>query len=85
MVNFICNLEESSSKVSRKKGLSMENNLLEEKAKEAKRAYYKNYREANKEKITARTKEWLDNNKQKKKQYNENYWKKKAEQLIESK
>lgn len=46
----------------------------EEKIKEIKRAYYKKYRETNKDKINKRQREWRETHKDKVKQYNNNYW-----------
>lgn len=47
---------------------------IEEKIKELKRAYYKKYRDENKDKINKRQREWRANNKDKVKQYAKNFW-----------
>lgn len=51
-----------------------------DKAKEAKRQYYREYYKKNREKIRERQREWRKENPDKVKKYNENYWKRKAEE-----
>ena len=52
-----------------------------QKAVQIRREYNNKYREANKEQINKRQNEWRQKNKDKVKQYNKNYWIKKAQQL----
>lgn len=52
-----------------------------QKAVQIRREYNNKYREANKEHINKRQNEWRQKNKDKVKQYNKNYWIKKAQQL----
>lgn len=47
---------------------------IEYKIKEIKRAYYKKYRDENKDKINKRQREWRETHKDKVKQYANNYW-----------
>lgn len=51
-----------------------------EQIKLAKREYYKEYYNQNKEKMQAYQKQYRANNKDKVKQYNQNYWLKRAKQ-----
>lgn len=51
---------------------------IKKQATELKRQYYKEYRAKNKERINKKYKEWRENNKDKVKEYNRNYWNKKA-------
>lgn len=57
----------------------------ENKIKEAKRAYYKEYRERNREKINAKHKEWrnTEEGKEKMRQAKQRYWEKKVLQELE--
>lgn len=48
--------------------------------KDAKREYYKKYREQNKDKLNQYQREYREQNKDKIKEYNYNYWLRKAEQ-----
>jgi len=48
-----------------------------------KREYYKQYRDANKDRINQYQREYRANNKDKVKQYNQNYWIKKANLITE--
>lgn len=50
-------------------------------AQEARKAYQREYRRKNREKINAKRREWRVNNKNKVRQYNERYW----EQVVEKK
>lgn len=52
----------------------------ENQAREARNAYYKAWRAANKERLKVYYKEWRGNNPDKVKQYQDNYWQKKAAQ-----
>ena len=71
---------------------------MDEKAKQARREYARQYREKNRERIREKTKEWVQNNPDKVKQqrkrwsqanpdkirkYKENYWNKKAQEMEE--
>lgn len=51
---------------------------MDNKIKEIKREYYKQYRENNKDKINEYQRQYRQKNKDKVKQYNKNYWLKKA-------
>lgn len=55
--------------------------INEDKIKEIKRAYYKKYRETNKDKINKRQREWRETHKDKVKQYNNNYWLKQLQKI----
>lgn len=57
----------------------------EDKLKEIKRAYYKKYRDANKDKINKRQREWRRNNKDKVQEYNTQYWLRQLNKLLDSK
>ena len=54
---------------------------MNERAIQLRREYNRQYREANKERINKKQNEWRRKNKDKVKQYNYNYWTKKAEQM----
>lgn len=54
---------------------------MNERAIQLRREYNRQYREANKERINKKQNEWRRKNKDKVKQYNHNYWTKKAEQM----
>lgn len=60
----------------------MTNEIIEN-AKKLRREYNKKYRDSNKDAINQRQKEWRNANKDKVKEYNTNYWIKKANQLKE--
>lgn len=62
------------------------NTELENKIKEAKREYYRKYREENREKINQRHREWSNSpeGKEKRKQARQRYWEKKAAQLLDN-
>lgn len=53
---------------------------VSEAAREAKNAYYKAWRAANKERLKSYYKEWREKNPDKVKQYHDTYWQKKAAQ-----
>lgn len=53
-------------------------------AVEIKRNYYRVYREKNRERIKEVNKQWRENNKEKLKRYNQNYWNKKALEVLEN-
>lgn len=57
---------------------------MNETAKQLRRDYNRNYREANKERISQKQKEWREANKDKLKAYTSNYWNKKAKELQEA-
>lgn len=52
---------------------------MEQALVEAKREYFRRYREANKEKLAAKRKEWAKNNPDKIKKHQEDYWRRLAE------
>ncbi|MCU7712993.1 hypothetical protein OK414_29435 [Priestia sp. JV24] len=54
---------------------------LSELAKEQKRAYYREYREKNRERYNQRAREWRANNKDKVKQYQKDYWERKSQDV----
>lgn len=54
---------------------------MDEQAIKLRREYNKRYRELNKETINKRQNEWRRANRDKVKQYNKNYWTKKAREL----
>lgn len=62
------------------------NNNLEEMIREAKRAYHREYRERNREKINAKHKEWrnTEEGKEKMRQAKQRYWAKKAAMMQEA-
>lgn len=54
---------------------------MDEQAIKLRREYNRKYREENKESINKRQNEWRRANRDKVKQYNKNYWTKKAREL----
>lgn len=56
---------------------------MQEEVKEIKKKYYQEYRAKNKDRINATMRKWRANNKDKIKQYNANYWNKKASKMVE--
>lgn len=54
---------------------------VEEIAREKKRQYYQEYYRKNRKKINEQKREWRAANPDKVRQYNENYWLRKAEEL----
>ena len=57
---------------------------MTDKAKEARRAYQKEYKRKNAEKINAYNRAWRKANPEKTRQYNQNYWSKKAAENAEA-
>lgn len=55
---------------------------LSELAKEQKREYYRQYREKNRERYNQTAREWRANNKEKVKQYQADYWDRKANEEV---
>lgn len=53
---------------------------LSELAKEQKREYYRQYREKNRERYNQTARAWRINNKEKVKQYQADYWERKAKE-----
>ena len=55
---------------------------LSKKASEARREYQRKWREKNRERYNASMREWRENNPEKVKQYQEDYWARKAEESL---
>ena len=55
---------------------------MDDDAKKARREYSRKYREANRDKINAKKREWASRNRDKTKQHTADYWKRKAQDII---
>lgn len=53
---------------------------ISEKAKQARREYFKKYREKNRDRILARQREHYQNNKEKYQEYQQSYWERKVQE-----